>query len=586
MNRDIDYSIPIAIKPKRAKYMEATVVGIDSETCVGEPITIQIYSIQQPNLNACLFVGPKNVTTCIFDHFTRKCKSGYYRVYGHNLKFDLISFFWPIYRELAHVEGFAMTCGDWKIEGFYGTPSFVRATKGKITLEIVDSFLWFSTSLARAAETYFPDTPKYARPKGLGTQKFKKTDKYFIEYAMQDAIIACRLGHLIEQMHVDLQIKQQISLAGMSSAVFRTHFLKHEIIQVPKDYIRPAILAYHGGKNNVIPGAAPKWHNGVHSYDVSSAYPESMVYLPGFAHEDGYREFRGSNRVKSVPECGTYCVSGSVVDCNWPVLFHHDFKPIKGEQVSDIWVTGYELNEALSTGEINLTAPVVGIYYETKKAEDLPLKRFSEHFYKAKSEATEPVAKFRDKIILNSLYGKFIQTKETLVDDDDGNVVVGRVAAGLFQPLIAGSITGRARAKIHYLEHELEAIHTATDGMFTKKKINLKKLKIPQKGIGALQHEGSGTLALVRNKLYVLYSDEGEIKSYCFKGKRIKKYARHAFMGTLRDLEEFLANGKRKYFVDKPNSLKDSIKRDLVPNEFTKREYILRAGNLTVDGED
>lgn len=565
--------------------METTVVGIDSETCRGEPITIQIYSDDQPNLNACLFVGVTNVTTCIFDHFTRKCKPGKYRVYGHNLKFDLISFFWPMYRELANIEGFSLTVGDWIIEGFYGTPSFVRATKGKITIEIVDSFLWFTTSLQRAADLYFPDTPKYARPIGLGERKFKKTDKYFIEYAMQDAVIACKLGHIIEQMHIDLQIKQQVSLAGMSSAVFRTHFLKHEIIQVPKPFIKPAILAYHGGKNNVIPNAAPMWHEGVNSYDVSSAYPESMTHLPGFAHEDGYKEYKGSSRTKRVPECGTYCVSGRINSCNWPSLFHHDFTPIKGEAISELWVTGYELNEALAMDEIKLTGNVSGMYYETKKSEDLPLKRFAEHFYKEKEEAKDGITKFRNKIVLNSLYGKFIQTKETLVDDEDGNIVIGRVASGLFQPLIAGSITGRTRAVMHYLEHELGAIHTATDGLFTKKKVDTKKLRTPAKGLGSLKFEASGTLALVRNKLYVLYADDGDIPSYCFKGKRIKKYARHAFMGTLRDLEEFLANGKRKYTVNKPNTLKDSINRNLTPNDFVKREYILRAGNLKVSGK-
>lgn len=569
--------------------MESVVVGIDSETCRGEPITIQIYSEDQPNLNACLFVGPKNVTTCIFEHFSRKTKNkhGKYRVYGHNLKFDLISFFWPMYRELSNIEGFALTCGDWRIEGFYGMPSFVRATKGKVSIEIVDSYLWFTSSLAKAAETYFPDTPKYQRPKGLGEKKFAKTDKYFIEYAMQDAIIACKLGHIIEQMHVDLQIKQQVSLAGMSSAVFRTHFLRHEIVQVPRPFIKPAILAYHGGKNNVIPNAAPMWHEGINSYDVSSAYPDSMTHLPGFAHEDGYKEFSGGSRIKSVPECGVYCITGKVQACNWPSLFHHDFTPIRGEAVEDVWTTGYELNESLAMGEVKLSGGVKGIYYETKKSEDLPLKRFSDHFYAEKENAKEPISKFRSKIILNSLYGKFIQTKETLVDDDDGNIVVGRVASGLFQPLIAGSITGRTRAIMHYLEHELEAIHTATDGLFTKKKVKLKKLKTPKTGLGALKFEASGTLALVRNKLYVLYADDGDIPSYCFKGKRIKKYARHAFMGTLRDLEEFLANGKRKYSVNKPNTLKDSINRNLTPNDFVKREYILRAGNLKLDnGED
>lgn len=558
------------------------VIGIDSETCKGEPITIQLFSEDQSNINDCIFVDGENVSTKLFDYLSRKCrKSGYYRIYGHNLKFDLISFFWPVYKQLAHLDGFEFRIGDWNVSGFYGTPCFVRARKGNCVVEIVDSFLWFASSLANIADTYFPDTPKLSRPAGLGKKKFTKKDIGFVEYAMQDAIIAAKLGRIIEQMHADLEIKQQISLAGMSATVFRSHFLKNEIVQVPKEFIKPAINAYHGGKNNVITGAAPKWHNNVHSYDVSSAYPYSMTQLPGYSDETGYKDYLGTFKTREVPANGIYLVSGAVPNCEWPALFHHNFKPIKGEEIHEVWVTGYELNEALNHDEIKIKGMIKGLYYDYIGYEDLPLKRFSEYFYKAKEEANNPIDKFRNKIVLNSLTGKFIQTKETYIADENDNLVKGRIAAGMFQPMIAGAITGHTRSIMHYLEHELEAIHTATDGVFTYKKAS-KSLNLPKQGLGSLKYEGSGTLALVRNKLYVMYADDGKIASMNFKGQRIKKYARHAFQGTLKDLEDYLAFGKRKYFVDKPNSLKDSIKRNLVPNDFNKRPYMLRVGNMKI----
>src|SRR5690606_14546721 len=124
-------------------------IGIDSETCKGEPITIQLYSDMEPRFNKCIFVDGNNSSAALFRHLSKHCRpGGYYRIYGHNLKFDAVSFFWSRYEELADIEGFDFQIGDWVIHGFYGTPTFITATKDNIRVEFVDSYLWFATSLA------------------------------------------------------------------------------------------------------------------------------------------------------------------------------------------------------------------------------------------------------------------------------------------------------------------------------------------------------------------------------------------------------------------------------------------------------
>lgn len=568
------------IKPKRNRPMETIVAGIDSETFRGEPITIQIYSDEEPKLNKILWITGNSACAELFKFLSRTIKTGYYRFYCHNLKFDAISFFWNMKQDLIDITGFEFTQAGWTISGYYGQPTFFTATKKGARIDFVDSYLWFSTSLAQAAKVYCPELPKLPMPKGLGNKRFTKKDHDFVDYAMQDAIIGARLGRMIDDMHTQLDIKPSLSLASMSASVFSNHFLKHEICQVPHKFLRGAVYAYHGGKNNVITGAAPAWHMDINSYDVSSAYPYSMTQLPGYADVSNYKEWkRGHSRIRRVPDDGVYLISGKVSNCEWPSLFHHDFSPIKGESIKDVWTTGYELNEALRTREIKLTS-LKGLYYDAPDSEDRPLKRFADHFYSAKESAKDDVQKFRNKIVVNSLYGKFIQTKEVYADDGSGNVIRQKVAAGMFQPMIAGTITGHTRSIMHYLEHELEAIHTATDGIYTYNHPN--KLKLPKKGLGSLKYEGSGTLALVRNKLYVLYAEDGKIFSQHFKDKMIKKYARHGFMGTLSDLEAFLAFGKRKYRINKPNTLRDALNRGLTPNEFTVREYTLKAGNMKV----
>ena len=102
------------------------------------------------------------------------------------------------------------------------------------------------------------------------------------------------------------------------------------------------------------------------------------------------------------------------------------------------------------------------------------------------------------------------------------------------------------------------------------------------KKLGALTTEAHGELLMVRNKLYILYAKDGETPSRAFKGKRIAKAALHGFQGSVHDLEKLIATGRRRYTVNRPNRLKESLKRGLQVNEFVKRDCTLKVGVLPV----
>lgn len=553
-------------KRKRIR-QEFEVVGFDSETLQGPPITFQFWSASARKINGCYFVGKKSPTE-VFLGACKKLPPGRYRMYGHNLEFDMLSALWDV-RAKIRDGSIDLNIDDWAISGRYSKPVFANMDDGERYIEIVDSILWFQTSLERAAELVCPDLPKLLRPKGLGITLYTRADTGFVDYAMRDAEVAYFLGVAIERFHEELEIPSQISLASMAAAVFRIKYMQANIYQPPiYQWMVGAAASYHGGVNRVRPDCAPAWHLNTSALDVSSAYPDAMDEFPSFEDAGGYRKFKHRTSVVKVPELGIYKIGGIASPCDWPALFQHDFKPLQGK-FKDTWVTGYELNESLATQEVRLSS-IDGYYYQSKRSSYSPFHGYVQDFYKLKSSAADPVTRYMYKILLNALTGKFIQTSPdyTLVD---GWLVKIHRAGGLYHPFIASLITGHTRAAIHRLEHEYQAIHTATDGIFVPGKVDLKTPKT----LGAVVSEGHGDLALFRNKLYIFYTkseSDGAYMSEVFNDRYIMKCARHGFQGRVVDLEKMLISSERSYRVNKPIKLKTAIKTHDTPNKFVTME--------------
>lgn len=572
--------------------MDVIVHGADSETYHGRPMTLQFFSGDM-EYSECLWVDEHTATQGFFEWAESLPHQCLHVVYCHNLDFDLSEFFWSFKEELITAGGdFDLQHGGWHIRGVYGRPTFARLTNRKQnrTIFIVDSFLWFQGTLAKAAELFCPDLPKLKRPANLGTKKFSMKDEKFYQYAMRDSIIAYHIGKSVQKIIRQFDIMQPVSLADMSAKIFKRHFLRAVIPPAGSMQTSAAMFSYHGGKNNVVTGAAPGWHLDVTAMDISSAYPFAMSQLPSMSIEKNYWRMKMQRKQpREVNPLGIYKCSGVANECEWPVLFQHNFKPIQG-RFTDVWIQGIELNEALRMGEIKITK-IRGFYYDSDRdSVASPFKAYCEHFYKLKQNEPDPILKYMYKLILNSVYGKFIQTHKqsriiyTDVDTGETQETHDLVAGGMFHPFIASAITAHTRAYIHQLEHEHNAIHTATDGFYTKYKRIRSVPMAPTSGLGSMEIEGRGDLVLLRNKCYILYSDKGTLPSKYFRGKNIHKFAKHGFQGTVYDLERMVAHNIRKYTVNRPNRLRESIKRGLAVNEFVEREYVLKVGPITVKG--
>lgn len=566
--------------------MDKYIYGGDTETLHGEPMTLQFYS-EDVACSDIYFVSPANAARTFLDWCKRRKRNALHVVYIHNLSFDLPELLWGKHANLIGPGGnFEFKFGSWSITGVYGTPTFCRLSNGHdISVMLVDSFSYFRGSLAKGAELFCPDLPKLARPVDIGEKRFTKKDTKFIAYAMRDAEVSYHMGRAIERMHVKYDVQQCVSVAQMAERIFRRQFLSYTIPQPSRDIIEASLLSYHGGKNNTT--VEPGWYEDVQSLDIKSAYPKAMAELPAFSNVKLYKRFLG-NRVKEVPPHGVYAVSGTVDECQWPVLFSHGFKPLSG-QIDRVWVQGHELNEALRSKEFHPTK-IKGFYYDAEKDHQAPaFRNFVDTFYALKETETDKVLREQQKLVLNSLSGKLIQTRKrgsSAYTDIDANVTVSAselVAGGMFHPFIASDVTAHTRARIHQYEHRYAALHTATDGILVQSK---KVLKDVGKGLGSLAvevgREDCGVLLLIRNKTYILYSKKGSKTqpSQVFRGKHIRKYALHGFQGSVTQLEKLVATGQRKYVINRPNRLKEALKRKLTPNKFERREFTLKIGKI------
>jgi hypothetical protein len=447
---------------------------------------------------------------------------------------------------------------------------------------LLDSFSWFRCSLAKAADLVCPDLPKLKRIDDLGSRVFTARDKGFVDYAMRDAEVAYHLGVAIDRMHQEYNLEQSVSVADMAARIFRAHYIADPIARTGPEITKAALLSYHGGKNNILADAAPAWHSPVTSFDISSAYPHAMTLMPTFSRENCFGSLRiFGPRSRQVPPFGVYRVSGTAAACAWPALYNHSFKPLKGK-FADIWLHGYELNEALRTGEV-MPTKICGFIYDVDRdpGGETSFQKFVQHFYKLKSQAQSPTHRFLYKVILNSISGKFIQTKQVEVDRD-GKVKIERHAAGLFHPFIASTITAHTRSVIHQLEHQTNALHTATDGIFAPGKANGQRFDFaPASGLGSITMEAEGELCLMRGKCYLLHTKKKVgYRSFCRDGWNVAKLAMHGFQGSPKQFEELIFSGRRKYQVEKPMRLRAAIKGGHVPNKFIRRDLVLKVPPL------
>lgn len=547
------------------------VFGCDTETANGIPFLLQINNEKD---NIKMFnVSAEN----IFDTFLKYIESQItqYEIaicFFHNLSFDLVALLKGIDETLFKKSEFEIKRQGWRCQFFCSKTWFARMRKNHKQIIILDSKAFLPYSLEKVANDLKIEFKKLPKPEGLGDKIL--TTPEFYEYAKQDVLIQQRVGEWIMKLHKEFDTRVSVSLPHLSSLIFRHFFLQpDDIIELPpQKIVKASLSSYHGGKNGFyIKGG---FYKDVAEIDLNSAYPYAMKCLPSFLKGE-YKEV--DKYVKDY--VGIYCISGKS-NCPYNITFNDEFKPVK--EFEKIWITSYELEQALKYDEIKIDN-IFG-YIWIPKSERNPFGDYVDYFYKLKNETPKTNALYTFyKLLLNSLYGKLIQMTEINDDESEktdfitylnkkGEMIVKRVkkryrAGGLFNPFIATLITGKTRAMIHELEHKFKAIHTATDSIKTFEKITGES-----KELGGYKLEVRGDCLLFRNKMYLHFNEKNELV----------KYATHGYQGSILSLVDLYLHKSNTYKHKKMIRVKEALiqKKTSLKMELLTRELDLDWNNF------
>lgn len=558
------------------------IFGFDSETIHGAPMTLQFFG---KGVSDIMLVNDGTAEKKFFAMLDKICvKDELTVIFCHHLAFDLLSAFPTRLKELAHGY-FDFSSNRWDCEGVYGRPTFAKFSQTKRRALIVDTgrFCRAGTKLEQIAADYCPDLPKLEMPQGLGEKQFSLSDTEFVRYAMRDAEIAYRFGLVIAKWHDLYNVPMSLSGPHLAAQVFRRHYVTDPVILPAREICWAALRAYHGGIQRA-PYGPGYWRN-TRAVDIVSAYPDAMAQAPSFTQAKLYKAYR-QRGCGLVPPWGVYRVSGEArKGLLYPALHDKNFNAIPaGEFITN--ATGFELNEFTRQRQ-GLLSTVDGFYYDADKDKNnAPMRSFVLEFFRMKKEAPQKIEREAAKLLLNSLYGKFIQTRveeEPYYDVEADSFItdISLRAGGLFNPFIAACITGHTRARLCSIERKYSAVHSATDGIISDVRDN-----IPVgNSLGELSIEAEGDALIVRPKLYVIYSRKStsgnkELPASRYKpGKYVLKYALHGFRGTLETLEDMMREGRTEYEYTHVVGLKESLRTSL----GRANDFIKRTGTLNVE---
>lgn len=416
-----------------------------------------------------------------------------------------------------------------------------------------DMFNFLDVSLNKASKKFLNDE----KISSIDGNKLNTDEQYWIDnkkeiikYCIHDAELTKRLAdYFWNIIYEKLQFypKSPMSKGKLSEEYFLHTCKIPAINNIDTKVVHTAYDSFYGGRFEILKRG---YMEKCYCYDIKSAYPSEIANLPNF--NNGV--FQKVNKVNDNAYTGFY-------KCKVFAL-ENEFSPFKQKvkNVLNIYPNGGFV-QYLAKTEIDFCAlhfPNVVInvdfgYEWVPKRLDYPFKSEIERLYRWKDSEKDEDIKYCVKIILNSLYGKFIQ-----VSGNDN--VTGR----LFNPLYASLITAGCRVKI--LELALQKpesiISFSTDSV-----ISTEPLKVPiNPTLGQFQKDFEGQGVFIMSDVYNLWNDET---------KKIKSKLRGFSIGSTKDYDN--SEVYLKDILETSDTWKN-VNEELTPSiyeYFTERPYHL-----------
>lgn len=381
-----------------------------------------------------------------------------------------------------------------------------------------DMYNFLDTSLNKASKKFLNDEKlSIVDSSKLNTDLcyWKEHKEDILKYCIHDANLTKRLADYFWEIvygKLNFYPKTPMSKGKLSEEYFLHTCNIPAINDIPEKVLKTSYDSFYGGHFELLKrGYFPK----VYCYDIKSAYPAEISKLID------YTEGKWEKVSKLNPDCHSGFYS-----CRIEALepFFSPFKIKIGNSQSglNIYPNG-RFKQYLTKKEIQFyglhfpnSAIKIEFGYEfTPKSLIYPFKTEIERLYRWKESEKDIDLKYCVKIILNSLYGKFIQVS--------GN----RNQTGkLFNPMYAAEITAGTRIKILELglQKPDDIISFSTDSVTSENKLSTPKN--PLMGDFELDFFGEGVF--VMSDVYNLWN---------YKDKKVKTKLRGFTLATSRDID-------------------------------------------------
>lgn len=355
-------------------------------------------------------------------------------------------------------EPFAIPWEDYELN-LQGTKFQVR--KGKRHKVIWDIFKFYQSKFVNALKLWkVGDTSEIERIESMKAQR-SDFDKLELEpirnYCFQECIYLGQLARKLVNAHeqVDLKLKSFYGAGSTASCILKKMQIHKKVTKGPDNLQEQIAQAFFGGRfENAVAGPVEQ---AVYGYDISSAYPYQLAFLPCLLHGS----WRHSLKRNDIEKCTTALVRYSIkrIDrkLNWaPFPFREKNGSICFPRTSGggwIWKDEYIAGEKIFEKFVKFHEAWI---FESTCVCPKPFGKIPE-FYKERLRIGKEGPGIVLKLGPNSVYGKLAQS-------------VGRNPP--FQCWIwAGMVTSGCRAQLLNLMGSHQDINNvlavATDGIYT-----------------------------------------------------------------------------------------------------------------------
>ncbi len=373
------------LKPSSEKLKHKKLYGFDIET-YGENNKFLMGSIVNET-EEYVFWDKKRMQDFIIKN--EKLKSSY--LFATNLGFDFTGLFdtIDIMREFKFISR--------------GSDFITIQHKKTKAPKFFDTMNFFKCSVANLG--HILKIPKLEKPDFLGQYVNMITEpqkaKHLQNYNIRDSYISFRFAKFLQDGFNSIGGNLKYTIASTSMGLYRKKFLKHWILQPPKEIIKEQFNAYYGGRVESFERGLIRNKN---YYDINSLYPYVMA-TKLFPFPNSMTTKQDLN-LEGISLCNIETPKNLLI----PLLpLRHDNKLLFPLGKFQAWQTHAELRKAIDLG---YKIEILKSYTYEKNFN--PFSDFVNEMYSERMKFKKNNSPFEliYKILLNSLYGKFAQKME------------------------------------------------------------------------------------------------------------------------------------------------------------------------------